>query len=90
MLATGEINWTNFAAFILFSIFVGASLGSFPEIISQFQQTAGATERLRELLDLPPERSDGDATANLGGAIAFDERLIPLSVPPRRAGAAMI
>ena len=72
MLATGQIDQTNFASFILFSIFVGASLGSFPEIISQVQQTAGATERLRELLDSPPERTDGDATAKLGGAIAFD------------------
>ena len=72
MLATGQINQTNFASFILFSIFVGASLGSFPEIISQVQQTAGATERLRELLDNPPERTDGDATVILGGAIAFE------------------
>jgi ATP-binding cassette subfamily B protein len=72
MLATGQITWENFAYFILFSIFVGASLGSFPEIISQFQQTAGATERIRELLDLSPERTDGDATAKLHGAIAFE------------------
>ena len=72
MLATGQIDWTNFASFILFSIFVGASLGSFPEIISQLQQTAGATDRLRELLDTPPERTDGDSSAKLGGAIAFD------------------
>ncbi|MDP3850432.1 MAG: ABC transporter transmembrane domain-containing protein [Luteolibacter sp.] len=71
MLATGEITWTNFASFILFSIFVGASLGSFPEIISQFQQTAGATERLRELLDAPAERTDGDADAKLGGYLSF-------------------
>lgn len=72
MLANGEINGTNFVSFILFSIFVGASLGSFPEIISQFQQTAGATERLRELLDAVPERSAGDAAVKLGGALAFD------------------
>jgi ATP-binding cassette subfamily B protein len=71
MLANGQINGTNFVSFILFSIFVGASLGSFPEIISQFQQTAGATERLRELLDTAPERTDGDASVKLGGALAF-------------------
>ena len=71
MLAHGEINSTNFISFILFSIFVGASLGSFPEIISQFQQTAGATERLRELLALAPERTDGDSSIKLKGALAF-------------------
>jgi ABC-type multidrug transport system fused ATPase/permease subunit len=72
MYANGEIGWTNFAAFILFSIFVGASLGSFPEIISQFQQTAGATDRLREILDTPTERVSGDTGIQLGGSLAFD------------------
>jgi ATP-binding cassette subfamily B protein len=72
MLATEQITWTNFASFILFSIFVGASLGSFPEIVSQFQQTSGATERLRELLDAKPERADGDDQAVLRGAVEFD------------------
>jgi ATP-binding cassette, subfamily B, bacterial len=70
MYASGEISWTNFAAFILFSIFVGASLGSFPEIISQLQQTTGATERLREVLRTTPERAGG-APAVLQGALAF-------------------
>jgi ATP-binding cassette, subfamily B, bacterial len=73
MLATNQITWENFAYFILFSIFVGASLGSFPEIISQFQQTAGASERLRELFDLAPERTDGDRDVKLAGALAFDK-----------------
>jgi ATP-binding cassette subfamily B protein len=72
MLATEQITWTNFASFILFSIFVGASLGSFPEIVSQLQQTSGATERLRELLDAKPERADGDDGAALHGAVEFD------------------
>ncbi len=72
MLANGEIDDKNFVSFILFSIFVGASLGSFPEIISQFQQTAGATDRLRELLDTSPERTDGDTTTRLKGTLAFD------------------
>jgi ATP-binding cassette subfamily B protein len=73
LLATGQITWENFAWFILFSIFVGASLGSFPEIVSQFQQTAGATDRLRALLDEKPERDGGDQGVRLGGAIAFEE-----------------
>jgi ATP-binding cassette subfamily B protein len=72
VLATEQITWTNFASFILFSIFVGASLGSFPEIVSQLQQTSGATERLRELLDAKPERADGDDRALLGGAVEFE------------------
>ena len=73
MLATEQITWTNFASFILFSIFVGASLGSFPEIVSQFQQTSGATERLRELLDAKPERANGDDQPALRGAVEFEQ-----------------
>ncbi|MFT4176757.1 MAG: ABC transporter transmembrane domain-containing protein [Luteolibacter sp.] len=73
MLATQQITWTNFASFILFSIFVGASLGSFPEIVSQFQQTSGATERLRELLRLSPERTTGDTNVALSGSISFQQ-----------------
>ena len=70
MYSLGGISWENFFAFILFSIFVGASLGSFPEIISQFQQTAGATERLREILDMPTERNTGN-THSLTGQISL-------------------
>ena len=72
MYSQGAITWENFFAFILFSIFVGASLGSFPEIISQFQQTAGATERLREILDLPGERETGTEKA-LTGHITIED-----------------
>jgi ABC-type multidrug transport system fused ATPase/permease subunit len=72
MVQHGEISSTEFTAFILFSIFVGASLGSFPEIVSQIQQTVGATDRLRELLHTPGERTSGETAARLQGAVAFD------------------
>ncbi|HEX5791342.1 MAG TPA: ABC transporter transmembrane domain-containing protein [Luteolibacter sp.] len=73
MYAHGQINWEQFASFVMFSIFVGASLSTLPEIISQLQQTTGATERLRELLDLQPERDGQGETARLGGVLAFDQ-----------------
>ncbi|MBX3741630.1 MAG: ATP-binding cassette domain-containing protein [Akkermansiaceae bacterium] len=71
MMATGEISSTEFLWFVLFGVFVGASLGTFPEIVSALQQTAGATERLRELMHTPPEREDGENGVRLGGALAF-------------------
>lgn len=73
MYSHGGITWEDFFAFIIFSIFVGASLGSFPEIISQFQQTSGATERLREILDIPTERTSGGSGQALTGSIALDD-----------------
>lgn len=71
MLAHGQINSKEFTAFILFSVFVGASLGSFPEIITQLQLTAGATDRLRELTGTPAERSTGATLERMEGAVAF-------------------
>ncbi len=73
MYAQGQVTWGNFAAFILFSIFVGASLATFPEIVSALQQTAGATDRLREILGRTPEREDGDDNVRLGGSLAFSD-----------------
>ena len=81
MLATDQIDWDNFACFILFAIFVGASLGSLPEIISQLQHTSGAVERLRSILDMETERSGGDEQARLSGAIVFKD--VSYSYPSR-------
>jgi ATP-binding cassette subfamily B protein len=60
MLAQGEITSREFVGFVLFSVFVGASLGAFPEIISQVQKANGATERLREILAEDPEDVGGE------------------------------
>ncbi len=72
MLASGEVNGSNFTSFILFSIFVGASLSTLPEIVSQINQTTGATDRLRELFNLQPERDGKGEAATLGGVLAFE------------------
>lgn len=71
LLVSGEVSNRDFVAFILFSVFVGASLGSFPEVISQFQAMSGATERLREILADEPEREDG-MESEIDGRVAFE------------------
>lgn len=72
MLADGEISQKSFMAFVLFSVFVGASLGSMPEIISQLQSMAGATERLRELMGEAPENEGSKVVSDLEGRLSFD------------------
>jgi ATP-binding cassette subfamily B protein len=72
-MAAGDLMPKELVWFILFSIFVGASFGSLPEIISQFQQTAGATERLRELIGEKPERESGETLTTMEGAVEFRE-----------------
>ena len=71
MMAKGQIGSEEYVRFILFSVFVGASLGSFPEIVSQVQKANGATERLREILAEEMEESGGgEGRALLHGAVA--------------------
>jgi len=70
MLADGSITSDAFTRFILFSIFIGASLGSFPEIMSQLQKTQGATERIREILDEEVEDSREEKQTLQGGVTA--------------------
>ncbi|MDA7865926.1 ABC transporter transmembrane domain-containing protein [Akkermansiaceae bacterium] len=70
MLAKKQIDSEDFTHFILFSIFVGASLGSLPDIMSQLQKTQGATERIREILNHEIEDDREEGGASLTGAIA--------------------
>jgi ATP-binding cassette subfamily B protein len=70
MLAKKQIDSEDFTHFILFSIFVGASLGSLPDIMSQLQKTQGATERIREILNHEIEDDREESGASLTGAIA--------------------
>lgn len=70
MLARQEIDQQEFVAFVLFSVFVGASLGSFPEIVSQVQKANGATERLKEILAEKVEPQGGEIDAPIAGALS--------------------
>jgi ATP-binding cassette subfamily B protein len=72
LLSSGAIEQTEFIGFIIFSVFVGASLGSMPEVVSQFQSMSGATERLREIMAEKPEDSGSHAAGKLAGRLAFE------------------
>lgn len=84
MLAQGDIGSREFTGFILFSVFVGASLGSFPEIISQVQKANGATERLREILGEESEAglSEADGDGEISGAVTAEG--LKFSYPSRK------
>lgn len=72
MMVEGQLDPKAFTGFILFSVFVGASLGSMPEIVSQLQAMAGATDRLREIMGESPESHGGEDAGALGGELAFE------------------
>lgn len=51
LLANGELSAGSFISFMMFTIFVGGSMGGFAEVYNQLQRTLGATQRVRELLN---------------------------------------
>lgn len=85
MLANGEINIEDYVRFILFSVFVAASLGSVPEIMSQLQITSGATERIRDLIDEEMEENyESQSDAVLVGSITAEN--LSFAYPSRPEG----
>lgn len=70
--------------FILYSVFVGASLGGIADLYSQLQKAIGATENLLEILDEEQEDADDDSKEDLKvgkGEIQFQN--ISFSYPSR-------
>lgn len=72
MLVDGHMDEKDFSGFILYSVFVGASLGAVPELVSQVQAMSGATDRLREIMGEKSECSGGGEKLRPQGALAFE------------------
>lgn len=50
-----EISIGDLTAFLLYTTFIGAAMGSFADLFSQVQKALGATERIFEILNQSPE-----------------------------------
>lgn len=51
----GELSMGDMFKFVLYSVFVGASIGGIAELYAQIQKAIGAIERIFEILDEKPE-----------------------------------
>lgn len=58
LIKNGEMSFGDLLTFILYSVFVGASLGGIADLYSQLQKAIGATENLFELFDEEREEED--------------------------------
>ena len=72
-----EISVGDLTTYILYSMFVAGSMGSFPELYASLQRSLGASERVLEILEEPQEdiqvnEHDKDIKIQLHGDIIFD------------------
>ena len=70
----GEISAAAFNAFILYTIFLGASFGSIPDLYAKIQKAIGSTERLKtNLEEKPEEEKQGHDIDSFTGRVSFKD-----------------
>ncbi len=72
---SGEMQQSQFISFIMYTIFLGASIGSLPDLYAGIQKALGATENLTEIIDEDSEPIRTDIPSGKiapRGAIRFD------------------
>lgn len=82
----GNLDVSDLLAYMLYSVFVGAAMGSFPELYANVQKAIGASERVLEILDEKNEDISIKAEDNLtkqiiSGSLAFED--VGFSYPSR-------
>lgn len=81
----GELSQDELVKFILYTIFIGASIGGISEQYAQIQKAVGATERVLEIIDDKPENiipEEKDNFVKLNGNVSFQE--VSFSYPSRK------
>lgn len=75
LMAAGEISTGQLVTFIMYSIFIGASIGGLPEVINRMLKAIGASERL---MDIQEEKTEPvslvarQETLRVDGAVRFE------------------
>ena len=87
MLANDDLTTGELIKFILYPMFVGASIGGIAEMYAQIQKAVGSTERIMDILDEPAEPIDlhyapSEQTLHLKGDIELAE--VGFSYPSRK------
>jgi ABC transporter fused permease/ATP-binding protein len=70
-----EMSFGNLIQFVLYSVFVGASIGGIAEMYAQIQKAIGAAERILEIMDEDPEPYETTkqvSRAAISGSLKFD------------------
>ena len=72
---SGDMLQSDFIAFIMYTIFLGASIGSLPDLYAGIQKAIGATESLIGIIeeDLEPLDTEGAEPLSFKGSIGFED-----------------
>ncbi len=86
LVSEGEITFGELLKFSLYSLFLGTSLGSFPELFANVQKTVGASERVLEILaekgeELSINEKDHHIEKKIKGNLSF--RHVVFAYPSR-------
>lgn len=85
MIQDGSLNVDQLITFVIFSGFVGGTLGGFADMFSQLQKTIGATQRVREIMAMKGEDimdSIPNVDIKINGEIEFND--VYFSYPSRK------
>ncbi|MGM0478330.1 MAG: ABC transporter ATP-binding protein [Bacteroidota bacterium] len=65
----------DFFSFVLFTVFMGASIGSIPDLYASIQKAIGATEHLMEIIKQKTEQDiyEGKERPSIKGAVTFND-----------------
>lgn len=78
LVANHEIYVGDLTTFIMYSIFVGAAMGSFPDLYANLQKAVGASERVLEILaeqgeDISMVENENEVKQPIKGDLAFND-----------------
>ncbi len=73
LVAEGAITAGDLLSFVIYTVFIGGSIGSLGDIIGNLQKAAGASERILELLEENEEECNSKTKEVINGDISFDE-----------------
>jgi ABC-type multidrug transport system fused ATPase/permease subunit len=85
LVQTGEMTIGDLTGFIIYTMFIGGSIGGLGDLYGQLQRAVGASERLREILEQPSEanldKPDAPISA-VAGNITFSN--VQFAYPSRK------
>lgn len=69
------LNTSDFFSFVMFTVMMGMSVGSLPDMYATIQKSVGATENLMEIINTRHERElhKGTEKPSITGAVRFNE-----------------